>query len=141
MNKDSETKVYKSHSCCWEQGKDPACGQSLESHKQCCLCPATPPETSSWEEEFDKIFELEAQGCSECGGYELVDNRETRYPKGKYHCEYNLEKIKGFISRIASSEYKRGVEDRKKEIIELIKVRALDCPMRSLIINLISIYD
>lgn len=28
-----------SHNCCWNQGKDPACGQALENHKQCCLCP------------------------------------------------------------------------------------------------------
>lgn len=27
-----------SHTHCWKQGKSPACGQSLESHKQCCLC-------------------------------------------------------------------------------------------------------
>lgn len=27
-----------SHSHCWNQGKSPACGQSLASHKQCCLC-------------------------------------------------------------------------------------------------------
>lgn len=27
-----------SHSHCWQQGLKPACGQSLASHKQCCLC-------------------------------------------------------------------------------------------------------
>ena len=27
-----------SHLHCWEQGEHPACGQSLESHEQCCLC-------------------------------------------------------------------------------------------------------
>ena len=27
-----------SHSHCWNQGKNPACGQPLENHKQCCLC-------------------------------------------------------------------------------------------------------
>jgi uncharacterized membrane protein len=36
-----ETKNYErdySHSHCWNQSKNPTCGQSLESHKQCCLC-------------------------------------------------------------------------------------------------------
>jgi len=48
--------------------------------------------------EFDERFELEAQGCSECGGFELIDKKEEQFPKGKYHCEYDLEKIKSFLS-------------------------------------------
>jgi hypothetical protein len=27
-----------SHYHCWNQGKNPACGQPLKNHKQCCLC-------------------------------------------------------------------------------------------------------
>ncbi len=26
------------HSHCWNQGKKPACGIPLETHKVCCLC-------------------------------------------------------------------------------------------------------
>lgn len=29
---------YYSHSHCWAQGGEPACGIPLETHKQCCLC-------------------------------------------------------------------------------------------------------
>ena len=61
-----------------------------------------------WEKEFDERFELLFEGCSECGGCELVDNLETRYPIGKYHCEYDLEKIKNFIKSVEASAYERG---------------------------------
>jgi len=27
-----------SHYHCWKQSQPPACGQTLENHKQCCLC-------------------------------------------------------------------------------------------------------
>jgi hypothetical protein len=50
------------------------------------------------EREFDKRFELESQGCSECGGFELIDKQEIRFPKGKYYCEFDLEKIKRWHS-------------------------------------------
>jgi len=75
----------------------------------------TPHESEDWEAEFDKIFELESQGCSECGGTELIDKREIRFPKGKYHCEWDLDKIKDFIrkerERVSSKSYQRGREE------------------------------
>lgn len=69
---------------------------------------------------FDDRFELESQGCSECGGYELIDKTEKRYPKGKYYCEYDLEKIKSFIQ----SEIDLAVaEDRKRIVLALEKIK------------------
>jgi len=43
--------------------------------------------------EFNNRFELEAQGCSECGGFELIDKTKIRFPKGKYYCEFDLEAV------------------------------------------------
>ena len=42
-----EEKTYAkdySHTHCWNQGSQPACGQKLENHKQCCLCDKKAPE-------------------------------------------------------------------------------------------------
>lgn len=63
---------------------------------------------------FDDRFELESQGCSECGGYELIDKTEKRYPKGKYYCEQDLEKIKSFIQ----SEIDIAVKATEQRILE-----------------------
>jgi hypothetical protein len=38
---------------------------------------------------FRDKFEYEDKGCSECGGSELIDKTEVRYPKGEYYCEVN----------------------------------------------------
>lgn len=80
-------------------------------------------ENKEWEERFDKKFELEEQGCSECGGFELVDHNELRYPKGKYHCEYDLDKIKLFIS----TELQKVKEETIKEVIEEIEKQDWEC--------------
>jgi hypothetical protein len=69
------------------------------------------------QEVFDEKFELEMTGCSECAGSELIDKTQIKYPEGKYHCEYDLEKIKLFLSQ----SNKRVVEATKKEIIEKIE--------------------
>lgn len=53
---------------------------------------------------FDERFELEIVGCSECGGTELIDKTQLRYPKGSYHCEWGLEKIKSFITSLRKSD-------------------------------------
>jgi len=53
--------------------------------------------TGNWEKEFDKSFEYESEGCSECSGYSLIDKTQTPYPHGTYHQEYDLQKIKAFI--------------------------------------------
>jgi hypothetical protein len=68
------------------------------------------PKQTELREEFNKRFELESEGCSECGGFELVDLNETRYPKGKYHCEYDLDKIADW-----------WLEKRDQELAELEK--------------------
>lgn len=60
-------------------------------------------DTEGWEKSFDDKFELESEGCSECGGFELIDKTMERYPRGKYYCEYDLEKIKDFIRDLLSS--------------------------------------
>lgn len=47
-----------SHSHCWAQGKDPACGQKIENHKQCCLCDLpVPTKTGDWETQFRKQYD------------------------------------------------------------------------------------
>lgn len=62
-------------------------------------------------EMFDEKFELESQGCSECGGFELIDKTEIRFPRGKYYCEYDLDKIKSFIDQIIDL----AIAERDKE--------------------------
>ncbi len=69
---------------------------------------------------FDEKFELEPEGCSECGGFELIDKTEIKYPKGKYHCEYDLEKVKNFLISTIISIYKEEL----KEIERMEKPRA-----------------
>lgn len=68
--------------------------------------------------DFDEIFELESQGCLECGGFELIDKREIRYPKGEYHCEYDLEKIKAFITQELTTIATVTEERVRKEMVE-----------------------
>ena len=67
--------------------------------------------------EFDKRFELEAQGCSECGGFELIDKKEEQFPKGKYHCEYDLEKIKAFLI----TSIKQALAEEREKLVEVIR--------------------
>jgi len=57
-----------------------------------------------WEISFDEKFELESEGCFECGGFELIDKTMEKYPKGTYHCEYDLDKIKLFIRQLIAKE-------------------------------------
>lgn len=70
---------------------------------------------TSWSDEFDEKFELESQGCSECGGFELIDKTEIRYPESEYHCEFDLDKVKSFISKVEKEAeeraYQRAVEE------------------------------
>jgi len=68
-----------------------------------------------WSKEFDERFELESEGCSECGGFELIDKTIERYPNGSYHCEYDLVKIKSFISSL--------LLQRDRELVEKILKR------------------
>lgn len=81
-----------------------------------------PSSNEDWEKEFDDRFELESQGCSECGGFELVDRREERYPKGKYHCEYDLEKIKDFILQQRLAAQRSLAEEIIKQLGEEPKI-------------------
>ncbi len=65
-------------------------------------------------EEFDEKFELESQGCSECGGDHLIDKTETRYPKGGYHKEYDLDKFKSFLQEVVKRVREETLEDYTK---------------------------
>lgn len=76
------------------------------------------------EDRFDNRFTLESQGCSECGGFELIDNSEIRFPKGTYYCEYDLEKIKSFIAQILQ-------EEKERLVGEIDKIRLFTPPDRS----------
>ena len=69
-------------------------------------------------EEFDEKFELEFNGCSECSGCELIDKTETPYPEGKYHCEWDLSKVKDFISKALQQARK---EERARVFQEATK--------------------
>jgi len=44
-----------SHTHCWNQGDRPACGITLEKHKQCCLCD-TSMTSQTWRDRFDKEY-------------------------------------------------------------------------------------
>lgn len=71
-------------------------------------------------EEFNNTFELESQGCSECGGTELIDKREIRFPKGKYYCEWDLKKIESFLSTFAEKVHKATLEDNTQELRNIL---------------------
>jgi len=70
------------------------------------------------EREFNEKFELEYTGCSECGGSELIDKTEVRYPKGEYHCEYDLDKVKHFISKNRQADVDSLIEWVKEKWAE-----------------------
>jgi hypothetical protein len=74
-------------------------------------------------EKFDEQFELESEGCSECGGFELIDKTEVRYPRGTYHCEFDLEKIKDFLLKSIDGAY----EKFREEEIERLEGLELSC--------------
>lgn len=76
-----EPKTYArdfSHSHCWNQGGSPACGQSLESHKQCCLCDTVFPEPTMSEEDC----------CGECRMKDSGAPDETQYHCINTKCKY-----------------------------------------------------
>lgn len=82
----------------------------------CGISSVTTTDNKTIREEFEEKFELERQGCSECGGFELVDKTEIRYPQGKYHCEYDLDKVISFIEKTLLAqveEIEDMVEGRK----------------------------
>lgn len=132
MNKDSETK-----GCCEECKAKPAvkgiigipwcgkfgkcdCHTPPETKENCSRCATThsesegcidqswptPPETPSWEEEFEKL---------------MPKTSEETISYGQFCALRNL------IRSIASSEYKRGVEDALKKIEELCKDSPCGC--------------
>lgn len=72
--------------------KEPVFGHEPLTHKT-----FTPPETSSWEEAFDKEFYD--------SNLAMVTLHDT-----------DPEDVKDFIRSIATSEYKRGVEAERKRI-------------------------
>ena len=68
----------------------------------------------NWKEEFDKRFELLSQGCSECGGDYLVD---LAVPKESgYFCEYDLHKIKDFISTLLAEKRNKVLSEVEREV-------------------------
>lgn len=69
--------------------------------------------------EFDEKFEYESEGCSECGGFQLIDLKEVRFPKGKYYCEYDLEKVKSFLLSAQQQAYNLAME-RVKESLDIV---------------------
>lgn len=80
------------------------------------------PDKGTMEERFDGTFELTSEGCSECGGFELIDKREIPYPKGKYHCEYDLDKIKSFIR----SEVEAARREERDKCMEIVANHVLE---------------
>lgn len=71
-------------------------------------------------EMFDEKFELESQGCSECGGFELIDKTEIRFPRGEYHCEYDLDKIKSFMDQIIDLAIARRDKEWKYQLDSML---------------------
>jgi len=73
---------------------------------------------NNWREEFDKRFELQQQGCMECGGDYLVD---LNIPKGNgYFCEYDLSKIKDFIESLLAEQKKELMKEERQFIINVL---------------------
>ena len=78
----------------------------------------------NWKEEFDKRFELLSQGCSECGGDYLVD---LAVPKESgYFCEYDLHKIKDFISTLLAEERNKVLSEVEKSFENLHEEYTVD---------------
>ena len=60
---------------------------------------------SDWEKEFDKEFELRMNGCSECGGADLLENGKDIF---------DLDSIKSFIKSLLVQQKQELI----KEFIE-----------------------
>lgn len=60
---------------------------------------------------FKEKFELESEGCSECGGFELIDTTKVRYPRGDYHCEYDLNGVRQFNQETIKLILEKVVEE------------------------------
>lgn len=125
----SEKKSYErdfSHAHCWIQGKNPACGQKIENHKQCCLCDTPSPVVTNeggWEE---KLKIVEKQKGINFKGFRFIPVVEVEnlihssiLPKEREKAYYEGfdagGKTKGGTGRIM---YMRGVQEERKQINE-----------------------
>lgn len=91
-----------SHSHCWQQGKNPACGQPLENHKQCCLCDTVykprkrfPSQPNSEEKCGDACFKDGKRACDPgcdcvCHSPKPEENRcdKCNNPNCKKTCDF-----------------------------------------------------
>lgn len=89
-----------SHSHCWNQDKEPACGIPLKDHKQCCLCDTpAPSQEREWATELERFT-----NC--CGGnYCPRDCTEER-----------TAHLKSFIASEKSKSYEEGQINRNDDI-------------------------
>lgn len=121
-----------SHTHCWNQ-KTPACGQTLEAHKQCCLCDApyeenlkSKPHLESWAGEFEKFVAGRAQPI-----------KNYKATVGDFHSWVTPEEIKSFIRGLLEKEraewekkekdgvsiyiFESGVEAERGRIVDMVK--------------------
>lgn len=75
--------------------------------------------------EFNNKFELEAQGCSECGGFELIDKTKIKFPKGQYHCEFDLEAVFEWHIAQLKKFIDQEIERKKVKKKELPQIKEL----------------
>ena len=83
------------------------CNESEQMEcKNCGLLQTTidEPTKPQWEEEFDEKFELRMNGCSECGGADLLENGKDIY---------DLDSIKSFIHHLLE----KGRQEARDEVI------------------------
>lgn len=76
-------------------------------------------QNSTWIEDFDKMIEplIEGKGCIKKGSPTLLRTGDyfsgqddlSWYPESEY--ELDPDKVKEFISKLAQSEYERGIND------------------------------
>lgn len=106
---------------------DGKCWSSICKGNYINILPDTPPETSSWEEEFDNKFKY------------VFSEKDPTYGAENQQNKIN---IKAFIYRIATSEYKRGrqsiIDEWNHERQKLLEgfSHAKDCEMCKFINNL-----
>lgn len=104
-DKNQEYERDHSHVHCWDQeGGFPACGESLNEHKQCCLCDTPIPESFT----VPKPDFLKDN---------LLEDWEQEFKDGCFRGYSSKQKIFliPFIKKLIKYSYQKGREDEKKE--------------------------
>ena len=93
-----------SHTHCWNQGDRPACGITLEKHKQCCLCD-TSMTSQTWRDRFNEKFQ---------------DCRNGKNSVGLQYVDVPEKSLKDFIQSELSQQRKEIVEEIKENFEDTV---------------------